>query len=55
MTELDHLEILRLYQAWRTGQDKRLMAELPFSPGQLTKAVSACIREIEQARAKCQP
>lgn len=49
---LDHLEILKLYQAWRTGKDERLLADMPFSPGQLTKAVDACNREIEQARSE---
>lgn len=50
MTRLDHLEILRIYQDWRTGKDERLMVDLPFSPGELTKAITACIREIEEAR-----
>jgi hypothetical protein len=56
MADLDHLDILRMYQAWRTGQDPRLLSDLGFSPGQLTKAVNACIKEIERAReAKCPP
>lgn len=46
----DHLEILRQYQAWRTGNDPRPLAGQGFTPGQLTQAVDACIREIEQAR-----
>ena len=48
--ELDHLEILRIHQKWRTGKDERLFVDLPYTAAQLTKAFDTCINEIEHHR-----
>ena len=46
----DPLDILRQYQAWRTGQDERPLAEQGFSPQELTRAIDALISEVEKCR-----
>lgn len=46
----DHLDILRQYQAWRTGKNERPLAEQDFSPQELTMAIDALIREVEESR-----
>ncbi len=47
---MDCLKSVKQYQAWRTGKDRRPLSEQGFSPGELTKAIDALIREVEEAR-----
>jgi len=50
MSHIDHLEYLRRYNAWRTGEDDRTMVEAGISPGDLTRAINLAISEIERFR-----
>ena len=49
---MDHLELLRCFNAWRTGEDERTMEEAGIVPSEITAALNAAIEELEKLRAE---
>lgn len=46
----NHLDVLRRFNAWRTGEDDGTMDEAGIVPGEITQALNAAIAEIERLR-----
>lgn len=46
------LDVLRRYQAWRSGDDPRTMDEAGIVPTEISEAINAAIHSIEQQEAK---